>query len=268
MTNDKTQADSVTDLYISGEFWNEIPDFLASQAPNKVRHLMDFIDFDVILHKLPNKTVSIADIACGAGKVSTGIAKQLRERYPEYQTKVYGYDLSPQAIETAKKLNTEGEFFCRDFNDAGMSFDLALLIDVIEHVPDPDEFMQSAAKCSRFFAVSFAMDDNLANKLSTKRREATHASGHISLFDERRAVDLSKKYGKLIGATYIRNPMARNLGIKRPLHLLTILPRLMLQLLSPRLKGKVFGGESLYTIVESSIFSYASSDAPGRGNDE
>ena len=128
MTNDKTQADSVTDLYISGEFWNEIPDFLASQAPNKVRHLMDFIDFDVILHKLPNKTVSIADIACGAGKVSTGIAKQLRERYPEYQTKVYGYDLSPQAIETAKKLNTEGEFFCRDFNDAGMSFDLALLI--------------------------------------------------------------------------------------------------------------------------------------------
>ena len=191
----------------------------------------------------------------------------MRERYPDYEIKVYGYDLSPQAIDVARKLNTEGEFICGDFKDAGMTWDLALVIDVIEHIPDPDAFLQSVAERSRFFAVGFAMDDNLASRLSEARREATNKSGHISLFNDRRAVDLSGKYGKVLGASYIRNSMKRNLRITRPLHLLTIIPRLLLQLLSRRLKGKVFGGESLYTFVESAIYPHIPSDAPGQMND-
>ncbi len=248
-----TESNSIEEQYTSGEFWDEIPDFLASQAPNKIRFLMEFIDFDMIVDGLSNKTITIADIACGAGLVSTGIAANLRERYPDLDVEVYGYDLSPQAIEVAKKLNSEGEFICGDFNESEMVFDLALLVDVIEHVPDPDEFLQGAAERSRFFTVSFAMDDNLASRMSEARREATNVSGHISLFDDRRAVGLSEKFGKLRAASYIPNSMKRNIRVTRPLHVLTVIPRLVMQWLSPRLKGKVFGGESLYTFVESSV---------------
>lgn len=249
-----TKHDSVADIYTSGEFWGEIPDFLVGQAPNKIRFLMDFIDFDVIMKNLPNKTITIADIACGAGKVSTGIAERLRERYPDYQITVYGYDLSPQAIDVAKKLNTEGEFICGDFKDAGRTWDLALLIDIMEHIPDPDEFIRDVAERSRYFVVGFAMDDNLANKLSKARREVTNKSGHISLFDEKKALEVSGKYGKVLNISYIANPLGRNLRIKRVRHLFTFLPRLLLQILSRRLKGKVFGGESIYVLVESAIF--------------
>ena len=246
--------DSITDQYRYGEFWDEIPDFLVGQAPNKIRFLMDFIDFDSLLQNLPSKAFTIADIACGAGKVSTGIAERLRERYPDYQISIYGYDLSPQAIDVAKKLNTEGEFICGDFKDAKMIWDLALLVDIIEHVPDSDEFIRGVAERSRYFVVGFAMDDNLATKLSKSQLEVTNKSGHISLFDEKKALELSGKYGKLLKTSYIANPLGRNLRIKRVRHLFTFLPRLLLQVLSRRLKGEVFGGESIYIFAESAIF--------------
>jgi len=251
-----TEKNSLSDLYTSGEYWDDHPDFLIGQAPNKVRFLMDFIDFDAIMKMLPNKMLTIADIACGAGKVSTGIAEQLRERYPGYEIKVYGYDLSPQVIDVAKKLNTEGEFTCGDFKDAGMTWDLALLVDMIEHVPDPDEFLRDVAERSRCFVVGFAMDDNLASKLSKARREVTYKVGHVSQFDEKRALEVSGKCGKVLKTSYIANPLGRNLRIRRVLHLFTLLPRLLLQMLSRRVKGKIFGGESIYAFVESNCFSY------------
>ena len=210
-----TERNPTTEMYTSGEFWDGIPDLFASQAPNKIRFLMEFIDFDVILKKLPNKTLTIADIACGAGKVSTGIAEQLRGRYPDYEVKVYGYDLSPQAIDAARKLNTEGEFVCGDFKDAERTWDLALLCDIIEHVENPYGFLQSVAERSRFFVVGFAMDDNLANRLDKRRRKHVVKSGHISLFHEKRALALGQKFGKILASSYIHNPMARNLKITR-----------------------------------------------------
>ena len=73
---------------------------------------------------------SALDVGCGIGL----IAGWLAERVP----RVVGVDLSPRAVETAKKLQPELEFHvCAPPGDplpAGR-FDLITLIDVVEHFP-------------------------------------------------------------------------------------------------------------------------------------
>ena len=249
-----TDHNTDTDQYTSGKFWDDLPDFLAGQAPRKISHLFAMVDFESLLRSLPSETFSMVDIGCGAGKVSTGVAERLRELCPKFDITVYGYDRSPQAIEAAKRENVDGQFVCGDYKDAGMTWDLALLIDIIEHIPDPDEFVRGVAERSRFYVIGFAMDDNLANNFSRARRERAIAGDHISLFNEKKALEVSGKYGKVLKTSYIANPLGRNLAIRHFRHSLTFLPRLVLQVLSRRLKGRVFGGESIYVFVESAIY--------------
>jgi len=240
---------------MSGEYWDNIPDFLLGQAPNKISYLLRLVDFDFIMHSLPGEKLAIVDIGCGAGKVSSGLAEILCERYPDVTITVHGYDLSPQAIEIATRENNKGEFVCGDFQDAGRTWDLALLCDIIEHVEEPDAFLRSVAERSRFFVVGFAMDDNLANRLDKRRRKRVVESGHINLFHENRARAFGEKYGKVLASGYIPNPMARNLKIRSVRGGFTLPFRVAGQLLSRRLKGKFFGGESIYFFAQSRLFS-------------
>lgn len=242
-------------MYTSGEYWDNITDYLMGQAPNKISHLLKIVDFDFVMQNLPDKKLAIVDIGCGAGKISSGLAEVLRERYSDITITVHGYDLSPQAIEIAKRENMEGEFVCGDFQDAGKIWDIAILCDVIEHVEHPNALLRSVAEHSRFFIVGFAMDDNLANRLDKHRRKRAVEGGHITLFHEKRARLISEKYGKVLVSGYIHNPMARNLKIRGMRGFFTLPFRVALQLLSPRLKGKLFGGESFYVFVHSHFFS-------------
>ncbi|NCD40823.1 MAG: class I SAM-dependent methyltransferase [Bacteroidia bacterium] len=240
-------------IYESGEYWNDIPDYLAGQAPNKIKWLLQIVDFDALIKELPQNQLAIVDIGCGVGMVSTGLAEQLRNRYPEIDIEHYGFDLSPHAIEVARKRNNNGTFVCGDFKTVEKRWDLALLCDIIEHVEDPNEFLQSVAERSRFFVVGFAMDNNVAYHLSKSRRKIVDNSSHISLFNETRARSVGGKFGRILASGYIPNPMARNLKIRSVKNIITLPLRMALQVFSRRLKGRLFGGESLYLFCESRL---------------
>lgn len=242
------------EFYTSGEYWRAHPDYLAGQAPGKVSHVLNLIDFVELVLTSRESRFSLVDIGCGAGKVGSGVADYVRQRFPGHTVALEGYDLSPQAIEAARRENAHGVFVCGDFREAGKTWDLALLCDVIEHVPDPEEFLDAVARRARYFIVGFAMDDNLANWLIPSRKQQVHRSGHISLFSETSAFQLSCKNGEVLAASYIRNPISRSLQVSRPHHLLTLPLRFCLRITSRRFKGRVFGGESIYVAVRSRHF--------------
>lgn len=152
------------------------------------------------------------------------------------------------------RRNDEGHFECKDVFEVRAGNDLALLADVIEHVPDPAGFIKAAAERARYFAVGFAMDYNLANRLIKKRRAIVNRVGHISLFDEEMALKISSKFGVILGKKYIKNSFGRNFSIGSLRGAVTLFPRLLLQVLSPKWKGRIFGGETIYVFAQSSIY--------------
>ena len=78
---------------------------------------------------------SIIDIGCGDGKVSYEFA-----RLYGTSLKNVGIDLSERAIMLAKGLNwgNGAEFFCASVSAIQETFELATLIEVLEHVPDDE----------------------------------------------------------------------------------------------------------------------------------
>src|SRR5437868_4102650 len=74
---------------------------------------------------------SICDIGCGAGGVLAALRQQLDG------ARLTGYDISPQARTLSRQFESEGcQFIQGDPFIDGSVFDLALALDVVEHVED------------------------------------------------------------------------------------------------------------------------------------
>src|SRR5438874_7867432 len=90
---------------------------------------------------LQNKVApkSVCDVGCGVGEV----LRQLQENL-DRECICWGYDISPQAIELAETRASERIHFERaDFGqETDKFFDLILVLDVIEHLPDYFSFLQ------------------------------------------------------------------------------------------------------------------------------
>src|SRR5262245_39806107 len=81
-------------------------------------------------HRLKPKTVS--EIGCGAG----GILAEL-QRKMDPSTKFVGFDISPQAHQLSLQFqNDHLSFVLGDAFESGQTYDLVLVMDVVEHIED------------------------------------------------------------------------------------------------------------------------------------
>lgn len=78
---------------------------------------------------------NICEIGCGDGKISIEVANKFND------ATITGYDLAEQAISFAKSYSfnlKNCDFYCEDFNNFNGIFDIGLLIEVLEHIPDDE----------------------------------------------------------------------------------------------------------------------------------
>jgi 2-polyprenyl-3-methyl-5-hydroxy-6-metoxy-1,4-benzoquinol methylase len=99
---------------------------------------------EFLLHTLSGHPFdSLIDIGCGDGRMTTEISNN----YPNKT--VAGVDLSERAVRLARAMSPQCVFHCRNIATQQMSqrFDLALLIEVLEHIPPVQErsFMRAVA---------------------------------------------------------------------------------------------------------------------------
>lgn len=148
--------------------------------------------FDVLHSKKPEK---VLEVGCGAGKFIFALA----DRFP--QTHFTGVDISMQAISKAKSFNQSDKI---DFliGDAGEmkfipgSFDAIILLDVLEHVQNPQKviqdccsFLKKGGMLHTFIPCEAQSIYWLSEKLigfHTKERTA----GHVQRFTRKNAVSL------------------------------------------------------------------------------
>src|ERR1700689_2530828 len=114
-------------IYTDGEYLKKNPSWHLEESPFKAKYVLQMI----AKHQLSPKT--ICEVGCGVGEVLRLIQQGMDER-----CEFWGYDVSPQAMEMCEERANDGlRYKLMDiFHEKNASFDLILVMDVIEHLED------------------------------------------------------------------------------------------------------------------------------------
>jgi SAM-dependent methyltransferase len=181
---------------------------------------------------------SICDIGCGAGGVLVELARKLRPA-----PRLVGYEVSPQAHLLAGRLTDHScEFVLGDPFLDSRSFDMALVLDVVEHVEDCFGFLRQCATKATWKIYHIPLDASASTIL-----RGTHcwdSVGHLHLFTKETALKTVEHSGQCV-VDWFLTPVA----IERPHRAATRWTNLARRLLPPWLGARVLGGYSLMILA-------------------
>lgn len=122
-------------------FWKDSARF--GPAPRHRRRIIAGL-----LRRFPGK--SVIDVGCGSGN----LIASLREM--GIQGRLAGTDVSASACEYARKLVPDAHFFTLDINRESLpeTYDIAVLSEVLEHLPDDVDVLRRLAPRVRYVIVS------------------------------------------------------------------------------------------------------------------
>lgn len=166
--------------YTSGEHLEKTPNWHAHESPWKVEHILQMLD----KHRLQPQRV--CEVGCGAGDV----LRLLQKRMPS-GCSFWGYDISPQAIALcAGKGNERLHFELRDVRkDQQTSFDLILVLDVIEHLEDYFSFLRDIKPKSRYALLHIPLEISVQSVFIGKTFIWTRGQhGHLHYFSKETAL--------------------------------------------------------------------------------
>ncbi len=182
--------------YEDGSYASRHPDWHAEDSPLKARWLFELAE-QVLLPSLVRPHIKLLDFGCGAGGVGVHFAKLLEGR--GIATDLTGIDVSPQAINMARAKWLGVRFEVGDRPD-DIDFDLALFIDVLEHLDRPGEALSAARKYTARIAVQLPLEDNLLQRLRPGLSFYTDVYGHLHFFHRSKAHELLEGQGwRIIG---------------------------------------------------------------------
>lgn len=141
--------DPARSIYESGEYLNRNPDWHVGESPWKAKQVVRMLNRN---HVEPH---TVCEIGCGAGEV----LRQLQTRL-DPTCELSGYDISPQAIDLCRpRANASLRYALGDpENIPDGSFDLVLVLDVIEHVRDYFGFLDSVRAKGRLTVLHVPLD--------------------------------------------------------------------------------------------------------------
>jgi len=136
-------------MYTDGSYLSKNPSWHSEDSKWKAEEINKMIKRNKLA------PVSVADAGCGAGQVLL----HLSELNPGI-TELRGFDISPQAIEMARKSeNPKVKFYQADIaNEITGTFSLILVIDVIEHLNDYAAFLHRISTKAEQFIFHIPLD--------------------------------------------------------------------------------------------------------------
>ena len=228
-------------IYINQEYLLKNPTWHDEDSPWKASQIIELLGRNKITF---NK---VAEIGCGAGGVVKVLANQLGEG-----RQFTGFDISPEAIGLAEKHRQPGlSFSCEDMLVSSEYYDLLLVIDVIEHIPD---YLGFTAKCqtkARYKIYHIPLDIHVSSVLRARFVVGRRTVGHLHYFSAESALDTLTDTGhKVIDYMYTDGGVA--LAKLHPSFRRTLanLPRQLIGFFSKKLSARWFGGYSLLVLAE------------------
>ena len=209
----KENRKDITTLYTSDEYIAQNPTLFQGDSPWKVSKIVPLVNELMKSHISENKTdITILDVGGGAGLILNSISEYFTR---QYQIKVHKnvLDLSPGMLAVQKNNNPdieralEGDIRKTPFGNK--TIDVTLMIDVLEHVPEPSMGLQELMRISKFVIIKVPLDDILLwrlldfTKRAKKRKGSQREHGHINHYNVRTIKESVRKHcGRIIFFSY------------------------------------------------------------------
>ena len=229
--------------YVSGEYIAEHPDWHQTDSPWKASQISKIIDRNQVSVK------NVVEIGCGAGRIIHELSKVFSD-----EVLFQGYDISPQAIEIARKYEKSNvSYKCLDFIEEGVNVvDLLLVIDVFEHIEDYMGFLRKLRNRASFYVFHIPLDMNIQGLIRDKQIVFRNDVGHLHYFSKATALRTVKDTGyEVIDWFYTRSSIGRasehNWGIRSTI---ANIPRRLIFPIFPDLTVKLLGGFSMMVLTK------------------
>jgi SAM-dependent methyltransferase len=231
---------SKTDLYTQGAYLGNHPSWLVEDSPWKAKQILRML-------KQQNLQIrSICEVGCGAGEI-------LRQLYLQLEQNVVftGYEISPQAFELCKQRSGDRlTFLLEDLLDnSDAHFDLALCLDVFEHIPDYLGFLEKFKDKADYKMFHIPLDMSVSTVLRGEiLMKSWSKSGHIHFFTKDLALAALQDTGyEIIEWFYTAYYAECSTSIKSRA---MSVPRAILHSLNPDLAVRILGGYELMVLAK------------------
>ena len=222
----KTYLDGTYDVKTGGRWHLE-------DSPFKAQQVLRMLDRhpEVTRH-------SICDIGCGAGGVLSALYQKL-----DPAARLVGYDVSPQAHKLSRRYeNRRCTFVLGDPFDDQLFFNLALVLDVVEHVEDCFAFLRQCATKATWKLYHIPLDTSASMIL--RGANCWDSVGHLHLFTLETALKSVEHSGQEVMDWFL-TPVS----LERPHRLATHFTNLPRRILPEVLAARLFGGYSVMILA-------------------
>ena len=227
-------------IYTDGTYLENNPEWHADDSAWKAGHVASMLERHGLV------PASVCEIGCGAGEILRSLATRLPAT-----TRFMGYEISPNAYQLCShKASERIGFKLADLLEEEAHFDLAMAIDVFEHVEDYFSFLRKMRGKARYKIFHIPLE--LSALMVARARpllDARRSVGHIHHFSKETALASLEDCGyKVIDHFYTsgRTELG-NLGWKTQL---LKWPRKALYRLNPDAAVRLLGGYSLLVLAE------------------
>ena len=229
------------DKYTSHEYLAKNPSWDLEDSPWKANNVLQMINASGY------EPTSICEVGCGAG----GVLAELRTYYPKAQ--LYGYDIAPDVTRFWKRFESLNiKFELGDFFDINVRrHDVLLLLDVIEHLQNPFDFLSRLQNFADYFVFHIPLDlAAITVLLETPLLYARKKVGHVHYFTKNLALSLINECQyDILKYQYTGASMnAPNQSLKTKL---ANIPRSLACYINKDWGVRLFGGETLMVLAKA-----------------
>ncbi len=229
------------DMYTSGEYLEKNPAWHVEESPWKAKQVLRMLAQS---HLHPQ---TVCEVGCGVGE----ILKQLQATM-DVNCMFWGYDISPQALELARKRENEQlHFKLADITqEKDAAFDMLLIIDVLEHLENYLSFLRDLKSKSEYKIVHIPLD--LSVQMVLRRNgllEVRQAYGHIHYFTKELALQMLKELGYEV-LDYFYTSSSIELPTHEFRNRLMRLPRKLAFAVQRDMAARILGGSRLLILAK------------------
>ncbi len=237
-------------IYDSGEYLKNNPEWGRDDSLWKVKHIFNVLPHNFIEANFKRTGIKVADIGCGRGGIIGNFTEKLKEKGCRVSRSA-GFDISDIPLKMARAEWKNIEFVNGSVKDIKENYEIGLVIDIVEHVEDPDEFLRTCATHCKYLILHIPLDDHYNSRFRNLRPYLKETLGHIHYFNTGSALEMVKRNGlNVLNHIYTPGFMLPT-SRKRIIAQAGLIPKFILGMISKSLCARVLGGHSLMILAES-----------------